>query len=143
MNCPCFFMGLPHRMVPLGNSSLPSCLQSSFLSPSLAALAIISQFLENRMAGGQSRGEGKKVKTRTEQHMIKGVPRTAFYFTECLSWQSEYFMSKSAITVFYISGHIIRPSIFEHVSYAIYFIHINSLIFNYLISSVLLFSSNR
>lgn len=92
MNCPCLFMGLPHRVIPLGSCSLPSHLHSSFLSPCLTALAIISLFLENRMAGGQSRAEDKGVKTRTEQHKIKGAHGTAFYFTACLIRQPQYFI---------------------------------------------------
>lgn len=43
-------------------------------------------------------------------------------------------ISKLTIIIFHISGHIMRSSVFEHVSHDTLFIHISSLTFNYLIS---------
>lgn len=68
------------------------------------------------------KGEKKKEKVRMEQHMIKRPHGTLLF--HCIS--------KLIITIFHMSGHIMRSSAFEHVSYDTFFIRISSLIFNYL-----------
>lgn len=83
------------------------------------------------MAGGQKRREreeGRNQKWAT--HDEKG-----FFFFLC--------MSKLTVKVFPLSGQVIRPAILEHVSYTIFFIHIRSLISNYLISDAVLRLRNR